>query len=483
MLFGIFVLIVALGLSAVAAYYSIVGLVAIFAAAAIPIIVMGSILEVAKITVTIWLHQYWDRCQWMMKTYLTIAVVMLMFITSMGVFGFLSRAHIEQTLSVGSNGVLIADIDRQIAVHERVISDANTVIAQLDQAVQSLIDAQRIRGAGGSLAVREAQKTERDTLAASIAEANAAISVLAEQKLPLLQSQQQLEAEVGPLKYIAALIYGDSPSHDLLENAVRWVIILIVAVFDPLAVMMVLAATESFKWAAARKQEASASGELAAIAGPTAVMADPSSTMSTGEIENSQPHLPPGPEPTSDSGPGAHIVDEPAHPLTIPEEVATQAKPSYTANYTPVEVTFEDIQQLAGPVKDLVSVDLPSEPKLSLVQEMAHAQREESAAIVNPTNLSTTDCQFGVKFPLVANKGDLFLRVDFLPTKLFKFNGSKWIEVNKQNTDQYAYNDAYIEMLISKISKGEYEPDWLSDIERQQIETVLQQDPNTKGNV
>lgn len=473
MFFGAFVMVVALGLSAVAAYYSIVGLVAIFAAAAMPIVIMGSILEVAKITVTVWLHQYWHRCQWLMKTYLTLAVIMLMFITSMGVFGFLSRAHIEQTLSAGNAGVLIADIDRQIAVHERTIADANLVIAQLDQAVQSLIDAQRIRGPNGSLAVRESQKSEREQLAATITESNAAISILAEKKLPLVQSQQQLEAEVGPLKYIAALIYGDTVSHDLLENAVRWVIILIVAVFDPLAIVMVLAATDSFKWAAERK---STRAVPAAAPAPAPLVEEP-----LGEPFQSILHA---------NRWNLYETTETVTPATTeeqPKPADPPAAPGYNANYTPVTVEFDRVAPApeAAASSNNTPINAP-ETKPSLVRELASAQKRESEAIqpaVTANNTLATTCQFGVKFPSNADKGMLFLRVDYLPTKLFKFNGVKWIEVNKQNTDQYAYNDAYIEMLISKISRGEYEPDWLSEAERQQIEMVLQQDPNTKGNI
>lgn len=475
MFFGAFVMAVALGLSAVAAYYSIVGLVAIFAAAAMPIVIMGSILEVAKITVTVWLHQYWHRCQWLMKTYLTLAVIMLMFITSMGVFGFLSRAHIEQTLSAGNAGVLIADIDRQIAVHERTIADANLVIAQLDQAVQSLIDAQRIRGPNGSLAVRESQKSEREQLASTITESNAAISTLAEKKLPLVQSQQQLEAEVGPLKYIAALIYGDTVSHDLLENAVRWVIILIVAVFDPLAIVMVLAATDSFKWAAHAQPKPiptpSAEPEKATSEDP---LGEPLGEPFQEILHKNRWNL-------------YEVTESVAAAPEAPAVVDTIEKPSYTTNYAPVTVEFERFAPVpnAATSSNNPPINVP-ETKPSLVRELASAQKRESEAIqpaVTANNTLATTCQFGVKFPSNADKGMLFLRVDYLPTKLFKFNGVKWIEVNKQNTDQYAYNDAYIEMLISKISRGEYEPVWLSEAERQQIEMVLQQDPNTKGNV
>jgi len=98
MILGILVLITALSISAVAIYYSVSGLVAIFAAAAIPIVIMGTVLEVGKLVTAVWLHWYWDKAKWWLKTYLSIATIVLMFITSMGIFGFLSKAHIEQTI-------------------------------------------------------------------------------------------------------------------------------------------------------------------------------------------------------------------------------------------------------------------------------------------------------------------------------------------------------------------------------------------------
>lgn len=469
MFLGVVVLLVALSLSAVAAYYSIVGLVAIFAAAALPIVVMGSILEVAKITVTVWLHQHWKECQFLMKTYLTVAVVVLMFITSMGIFGFLSKAHIEQTTTVGSNAVVIEDIDRQIEVQSKIINDSNTVIAQLDQAVQALIDAQRIRGASGSLAVRESQKSERESLNRAITEANRQISELTAQKLPLVQSQKQLEAEVGPLKYIAALIYGDTLTNDLLENAVRWVIIMIVGVFDPLAIVMVLAATESFKWAALARPKPTPT--------PPAEPKKPPVEEPLGEpfqeiLNKNRWNLYEVTE-TVAAAPAEAVVAAPEAPAAVdPIE-----KPSYNTNYAAVEVTFGEVELPKTQPSPANEVLLRSR----LVENVVANDREESSAVQRPAapSKNSSKVAFGVKYPSNPVKDDLFLRVDFLPTRLYKFTGAKWIEVDKENTSQYHYNDSYLEMLISKLSKGEYEAGWLSDTEREQIEAILQK--NSKG--
>ena len=148
------VLLVALAISGVAAWYSIVGLAAIFASAKIPVIIMGSSLEIGKLVTASWLYQNWNRVPLLLKTYLTIAVVVLMFITSMGIFGFLSKAHIDQTIVSGDNSLIIEQLDQRIDRERTRITDAELVISQLDQAVQTLIDYDRIRGDDGAISVR-----------------------------------------------------------------------------------------------------------------------------------------------------------------------------------------------------------------------------------------------------------------------------------------------------------------------------------------
>ena len=247
MFFGILTLLVGLAISVVAAWYSIVGLMAIFAAAKIPIAIMGAVLEVGKLLTASWLYQYWDRTNTLLKSYFTIAVVVLMFITSMGIFGFLSKAHMDQTLTVGDNSLLIERIDRKIDREKVKITDAETVVAQLDKTVQVLIDYDRIRGPSGAIAVRESQNEERASLSNIIDQAYSKIDSLSVEKLELDKEQLELEAEVGPIKYIAAFIYGDELDKTLLERAVRWIIITIIFVFDPLAVLLIVAANMTFK--------------------------------------------------------------------------------------------------------------------------------------------------------------------------------------------------------------------------------------------
>ena len=247
MLFGILTLLVGLAISVVAAWYSIVGLMAIFAAAKIPIAIMGAVLEVGKLLTASWLYQFWDKTNTLLKSYFTIAVVVLMFITSMGIFGFLSKAHMDQTLTVGDNSLLIERIDRKIEREKVKITDAETVVAQLDKTVQVLIDYDRIRGESGAIAVRESQNEERATLSNIIDQAYSKIDSLSVEKLELDKEQLELEAEVGPIKYIAAFIYGDELDKTLLERAVRWIIITIIFVFDPLAVLLIVAANMTLK--------------------------------------------------------------------------------------------------------------------------------------------------------------------------------------------------------------------------------------------
>ena len=247
MFFGILTLIVGLAISGVAAWYSIVGLMAIFAAAKIPIAIMGAVLEVGKLLTASWLYQFWDKTNTLLKSYFTVAVVVLMFITSMGIFGFLSKAHMDQTLTVGDNSLLIERIDRKIDREKVKITDAETVVAQLDKTVQVLIDYDRIRGESGAIAVRESQNEERATLSNIIDQAYNKIDTLSVEKLELDKEQLELEAEVGPIKYIAAFIYGDELDKTLLERAVRWIIITIIFVFDPLAVLLIVAANMTFK--------------------------------------------------------------------------------------------------------------------------------------------------------------------------------------------------------------------------------------------
>ena len=240
---NILALVSSIAIAGIAAWYSIIGLMAIFAASAVPIAIMGGVLEVGKLVTASWLYQNWKTTPLMMKSYLTASVVVLMLITSMGIFGFLARAHIEQSVVGGDNKLEIQLLDLEISQEQRRIDDATKVISQLDQAVQTLINFDRIRGPQGSIAVRESQRAERESLTRIIYEASEGIKRGRTKQKTLERQQLKIEAEVGPIRYVAALIYDDANKENI-EHAVRWVMILIIFVFDPLAVLLLIAANQ-----------------------------------------------------------------------------------------------------------------------------------------------------------------------------------------------------------------------------------------------
>ncbi len=247
-------LITSISIAAIAAWYSIVGLMAIFAGATIAIAVMGGVLEVGKLVTAAWLHANWKEAPWLMKSYLTLAVLVLMVITSLGIFGFLSKAHLEHTISTGgTNDLRITNLARQIQNEERTISDSSVVIEQLDATVATLLEYDRVRGPDGAVATRKAQTEERDAMNAAINQGYARIEELQAQLTPLQQEKLAIEVEVGPLKYIAELVYGEEEAANYFDEAVRGVIILIIVCFDPLAVVLLLAASMGFKQRRASK--------------------------------------------------------------------------------------------------------------------------------------------------------------------------------------------------------------------------------------
>jgi hypothetical protein len=244
MIFGILTLITALTIAGVAAWFSIEGLMAIFTASAIPIAIMASSLEVGKLVAASWLYRYWDDTKFLMKTYMVTAVLVLMLITSMGIFGYLSKAHLDQASEGGNNELKITQINQRINREQIKITDATTVVAQLDDAVRILQEYDRIRGPQGAIAVREGQAEERASLSLIIDTASDRIIQYQDELLPLREKQLQVELKVGPLKYVAELIYGEAAESDL-DKAVRLFILLLVFVFDPLAVVMVIAANQT----------------------------------------------------------------------------------------------------------------------------------------------------------------------------------------------------------------------------------------------
>ena len=256
MILAYLLLLTGLTISAVAIYYSVVGLTAIFSAAAIPIIIMGSALEVGKLVCASWLKQNWERAPRFMKYYMVTAVIVLMLITSMGIFGFLSKAHNDQTLVSGDVGSKIAVYDEKIKTSKDNIDANRKALKQMDEAVDQVMGrSQDEKGADKAVAIRRGQQKERARLQAEITAEQKTISQLSEERAPIAAEVRKVEAEVGPIKYIAAFIYGTTPDESMLEKAVTWIIILIVIVFDPLAVIMLLAAQMTFSWKKEKEEE------------------------------------------------------------------------------------------------------------------------------------------------------------------------------------------------------------------------------------
>jgi hypothetical protein len=256
MILAYLLLLTGLTISAVAIYYSVVGLTSIFAAAAIPVIIMGTTLEVAKLVCATWIKANWERVPFLMKAYMCTAVVVLMIITSMGIFGFLSKAHLDQNLVSGDVIDKIAIYDEKIKTEKENIESNRKALKQMDATIDETIARSKTdQGAVNANAMRQRQAKERTQIQADIAKSQKTIAALNEERAPIAKEVRKVEAEVGPIKYIAALIYGSNPDATVLEKAVTWVIIMLVTVFDPLAVIMLLAAQMSFAWFRQKQEE------------------------------------------------------------------------------------------------------------------------------------------------------------------------------------------------------------------------------------
>lgn len=488
-------------MSVIAAYYSIAGLTAIFAAAVIPIIVMGTILEVGKVVVTLWLHEYWRQCRLLMKAYLVPAVAVLMLITSMGIFGFLSKAHTDQGLVSGDVQAKISIYDEKIRTERENIDANRKALKQLDEAVDQVMGRSTDeRGAERAVQIRRGQQRERGRLLKEIEQSQKRITSFNEERAPIAAEVRKVEAEVGPIKYIAALVYGDSTDANLLEAAVRWVIILLVVVFDPLAIMMLLAATESLKWERQRVREALESVPQDPEADFDAALEKKRKVAQALDAGSDLP-----PEDTE-----IHPVAQDPHTVgwMFPAEVvSTEPKKSILEQHPYLTAGFAHFKNLQPMVyqpeleamNDRTAVHNPPDT-------VDLAEGEESAAMQaamgrwkeeNPNDTlkhqrtllergviselpwikyleQEPQFGFGAVLPSEPNKGDTWIKTDQVPNVLHKFNGNEWIVVDKTQSDNYTYDNAYIDHLISKISTGEYDPEMLSESEQAQVEQRLE---------
>ena len=243
MFFGLLTLLVALAISTVAAFYSIVGLMAIFAGATTAIAIMGVVLEIGKLICASWTFTNWKKCPVIMKTYFIVAVVVLMLITSLGIFGFLSRAHITQSSPTALLEERIERINLKVNQRQTQINRYQGRLDTLDQALQRYIELGAI---SKGLSKIGAMDNETNLLKTKISTLETEIDGLTDKKYGLKTELNLAEVEVGPIRYVASMIYDDV-SESQLEEAVRWIIILLIFVFDPLAVVLVIAANISLR--------------------------------------------------------------------------------------------------------------------------------------------------------------------------------------------------------------------------------------------
>jgi hypothetical protein len=509
-------LLTALSLSTVAAYYSIYGLTAIFAGAVIPIIVMGSILEVGKICTTVWLRKYWKRCSLILKLYLVPAVVLLAFLTSMGIFGFLSKAHSDQSLVSGDVQGKLAIYDEKIKTARENIDSNRKQLKQMDDAVDQVMGRSTTEeGATKANNIRKSQQRDRSALAKDIEAQQKLISQLNDESAPIRAENRKVEAEVGPIKYIAAFIYGDNPDSNLLERAVRWVIILIVIVFDPLAIALVLAANASKEWDEEKIEEPEFTiqeldtfvGEKPTIEEIAEYEADdgPLTDEQTEHLKKLVEEFKEDPHPVGwmFEDPGEHpsdqfqytneFTEETVEPVLSDEQIDRLGRKLaiMDALKKPVveeEITADSTEIVDPIVTEGVTVEEPtSEKELKEIHGVEgyvlvdgrHMNKEVAMSLhpelfqIKADNVKEPTTNFGATFPAKASKGDTFVRVDVLPNRVFKFDGSRWIEINKENTDSYLHNIEYIKHLVSMIETGQYDVELLSDNEKLEIEEYL----------
>ena len=502
--FSNLVLFTALSLSAIAAWYSILGLMAIFAAAAIPIIIMGGSLEIAKVVTTVWLHRYWAMASWTIKSYLVPAVFALAFLTSMGIFGFLSKAHLDQGVPAGDVIAKVTIFDEKIKIAKDNIDVNRKALKQMDEAVDQVMGrSSDEKGADKAVQIRRGQQKERSRLLADIEAEQKKVSRLVEDRAPVAAEVRKVEAEVGPIKYIAALIYGDNPDSNTLERAVRWVIILIVCVFDPLALTLVIAANTSRIWERKIEEDKNTKNlippsiDLVIPAIPDLIdtVTDKPITEQAEEVFDSapinefdiaqHPYLffkdkgfpEQSPEPQSKPDWPTEWQEEPEVEEVIVKESVSEpviseptVEPEIVITIPPVNIITDGVTT-EKPYKEMQHGYVSFEGKHMHKNVLREIKPEFFKLTADSATKISTN--FGIKFPQISSKGDIFVRVDALPNRVYKFSGSNWIEINKSQTDSYLQDEEYIQFLISKIDSGEYDIELLSENEKAQLEEFL----------
>jgi hypothetical protein len=384
------------------------------------------------------------------------------------------------------------------------------------------------KGAEKAVGVRRSQQKERARLQSEIASEQKTIAAISEERAPLAAEFRKIESEVGPIKYIAALVYGDNPDANILEKAVRLVIIMIVLVFDPLALTLILAANKQFEWARQgtggfvhdeddraamaivppKEQDTRpfTKQEVAALdkdPHPPGWMFDISKHKYLTEpfvhFKNLVPMVAKKPEYEPDNGPlkeeqieqlrksvdavglpqGEVISAQELFPdlgVYDDEHLVSQFDKMQDAEPPEEELDDDDDDDIKAAIKKWKA----NNPDDTIKNQRYKFMRGEIAElpwmglVADNTDGRESRSGFGISFPVDPGKGDTFVRVDIMPSVLYKYNGTIWIAVDKNLSDSYTYDSAYIEHLIDKISTGEYDPDLLSDSEREQVAHYLQ---------
>jgi hypothetical protein len=385
--------------------------------------------------------------------------------------------------------------------------------------------------------MRKSQQKERTRLQNEILQSQKSIAGLNDERAPIAAEVRKVEAEVGPIKYIAALLYGDNPDTNILERAVRWVIILLVIVFDPLALMLVLAANQSKDWddedePAYEADDGPINEEVLEALRERAKEDLPLEEVVEKEFDiKEHPYLftprgsdtPPGVESVGPqvykgepSDPtlepcykcGTTLINAPGIGPFCPNKECDVADGLALKDSEPVEITyippapivddapnFEAIKVdgewvKTGPDFEVHKVDLPDKIESNTIpyqeldggyvmfdgkhmhKDVLMGMRPDMLKLVADSGRATKT-SFGTSFPSIASKGDTFVRVDTLPNKVYKFDSTRWIVVNKEQSTSYLHDLEYIKYLVTKIEAGEYDVELLSESERQQIEEYL----------
>jgi hypothetical protein len=446
----------------------------------------------------------------MLKLYLVPAVIALALLTSMGIFGFLSKAHMEHGISTGDSQAKLSLYDEKIKTQRDNIELARKALTQMDNQVdQRLSRGDSENSAERAVQIRRQQAGERTKLQKEIGDAQKEIAKLNEERAPIAAENRKVEAEVGPIKYIAALIYGDNADNNTLEAAVRWVIILLVIVFDPLAIALVLAANASKEWD--DEEPVKEEPKYEPDDGPLTeeqitqikesvtneVPDDPIKCYMCGtQLENAPGIGPFCPNKQCDVIDNIEGVE---WKFTEPEKSILEQHPYLNKGFD----HFKNLKPMVAPKAEtlvdeptadedhtmVVKQDLPFKelPGGYVSYDGKHMQRDALFS-QHPEFLKLSvdsgklvSSGFGPKFPDSADKGDVFTRVDVLPNKVYKYDGKNWIEIAKTSSNTYLYNSKYIEYLIEMLEKGEYDPELLSDNERTQIEDYIKIQKNNQN--